>query len=311
MEPQHNPYGGGPQHTPPSGGSPPGRPPWTGGPFPGAPPPYAPAGFGTPPPRRRTGLIVGLVAGGVALVVVAVTLVLVLESRPTRISDLAAVHRAIESRYEQEPFLGVGEFDGEHTVYVSLHLYDVHGAGRLRKTSVAVSRLVWENVPGSYDQVAVALSNNSDDPFVQVLSTRELRENFGARPGSLTAEKTNGRNATLNRAGDCSTQLDYCDSPAEALVSPNSRVLMERTCRQVDWSEFPAEPVQIRNHIPEKHGAESSMTYLLSPVTAPEPDYVTVALIGKRDDFIDVTCMVGDEGEYEVYSRADYADAAD
>jgi len=310
VDPQHSPYGGGPQHGPP-----PGQPPWAGGPYRGGPPnlppppPYGPAGLGPPPPqRRRTGLVVGLVAGGAALVVLAVALVLVFGSRPTRISDLAAVHGVIAADYNQDPFLGVVESDGARTVYVSLYLYDFGGPGTLREESAEVARTVWSTVPGAYDQVAVVLSGY-DDPFVQVWDTRALREDFGVRPGGLEPGRTDGRAPTLNRAGECSPEFDYCNEPAEALVTENTRALMERACPLADWEAFPAEPFQIRNHDPDDYGAESSLIYLLSPVTAPDADFLTVTLLGGNDDFLEVTCQVGDDARYETYSRADYEDA--
>src|SRR5690606_22993428 len=78
-------------------------------------PPPGPAGC-TPPRRSSTGLILGLFSASLALVVVVVTLVLVTSSPATRISDLDAVHEVIEERYERHPFLGVGGFEGKHTI---------------------------------------------------------------------------------------------------------------------------------------------------------------------------------------------------
>ncbi|WP_234401671.1 hypothetical protein [Thermobifida halotolerans] len=255
-------------------------------------------------------MVVGLVAGGVALVVVAVAVVLILDSRPTRISDLADLHDSIEAEYETEPFLGVGEIDGRHTVYVSMHVYGVHGAGELRGNADRVLELVWEEVPGSFEQAAVSLVGDSDAPFVRSMTTGELREEFGSRPGGLEPVETNGREPTLHRAGECSRTRDYCNAPAEALVSENTRALVERACREVDWRGFPAEPIQIRNHDQERSGAESSMTYLLSPPTSARTDFVTVAVLGGRDAFLEVSCLVDGDAAYETYTRADYEDAA-
>lgn len=314
MEPQYNPsFGGGPQYGPPPGQYPPGQPhrgvPPPGYQVPPPMPPPGPAGY-TPPRRSSTGLILGLFSASLALVVVVVTLVLVTSSPATRISDLDAVHEVIEERYERHPFLGVGGFEGKHTIFVGLSLSYVSGVGELRQVSEDLVGTVWEHVPGSYEQVVTALLSWSEDSlFVEQWDTAALREQFGPRPSGLAVEEVDGRDPTLIRPGDCSAEQGYCNSLPEALLTENSRTLTEYTCGLFEeGSAFPTEPFQIRND-KNPYGAKSSVTYLLSPLTDSRPDLLHVALLGKRDAFLEVTCVIDGVEENELFSRAEYEKA--
>ncbi|TDQ51403.1 hypothetical protein [Actinorugispora endophytica] len=313
MDPQQNPpYGTGPWYGPPPGQYQPPSGPYPSGPRPLPPQYQAPGPWPPPPPpyasRRRTGLVVGFAAGGAALALLtAVVLVVALGSRPAGVSDLAALHEPIVSEFDEDPYMGIADFDGEHTVYVNLYLYEVYGSEELRDGARRTFRIVWANLPGSFDQVSVSLVGSDGSPTVELMTSAELEDAFGPRPDGLASApvETDGRAPALNRPGECSWEHGYCDELSETLASEQTRILIRRGCPEVDLREFPERPASI--HIHEEYDFHSSMTFLLNSPTS--GDYLTVSVSDDSAEFAQVSCSVGGEWFDQVYSRAEYDQA--